>query len=117
MAKEMSLKQLMEQELDPNTQDLRARFTHAQIAVDLGYRLAEKQVYVPDTKVPNLDWKEGDSNYDKFNHVEAPAEAKTAELVKIARLLKVEIEKDLNDTLRVLEAKDDGAKADAPKLS
>lgn len=117
MAKEVSLKQLMEQEMDPQTQDMRARFTHAQIAVDLGYRLAEKQAYVPDTKTVNPNWKEGMAEYDRHNYTEATSEQKAAEIVKIARLLKLEIEKDLNDTLKVLEVKADGAKTDAPKLS
>lgn len=111
-----TLEQLMAMEKpSPKQMELQARYSNAQFAVDLGYRLAEKQVYLPDVKLINPDWKEGDAKYDKFDYKEATSEAKAQELVKIARLLKVEIEKDLNDTLKVLEAQD-GAKTDAPKL-
>ena len=117
MAKEVSLQRLMANELDPKQVELRAKFQNAQIAVDLGYRLAEKQVYIADTKVLNPLWKEGDVNYDKFDYKEPTPEAKAAQLVALARILKVEIEKDLNDTLKVLEVVEDGAKTDAAKLS
>lgn len=112
MDNSLSLQELM----SPKRLDMQARFNNAQIAVDLAYRYAKSLAYVPDVKVPNPDWKEGMSSYEKFTYTESTQEANVANLVKVARALKLEIEKDLNETLKVLEAQD-GAKADAAKLS
>lgn len=109
MDAQLTLKQLMSQELDPKQVDLRARFQNAQIAVDSAYRLAQKMAYVPDTKALNPDWKEGEPSHAKWDYVTASTEQNVAEVVKVARLLKIEIEKDLNETLKVLEVSD-GAK-------
>jgi hypothetical protein len=113
MNETLSLKELM----NPVRLDMQARFNNAQIAVDMSYRLAEKQVWIDDTKTVNPDWKEGDPTYDKMIHTSATAEQKTAELVRIARIIKTEIEKDLNDTLKILEVKNEGAQSPTPILS
>lgn len=108
----MTLEELMKAgKPDPKVMDMQARFNNAQIAVDMAYRLAKDIVYIPDVKIPNKDWKEGDASYDRYTYVEATSTEKVAALTLAARLLKSEIEKDLNDTLKVLEVKDDGAKS------
>ena len=117
---EFSLKDLMKQELDPKQVELRAKYTNAQIAVDMAYRYAGKVAYLRDTKVLNPEWKEdaGDKRpfESKYEYVDATSDAKIAELVRCARALKVEIEKDLNDTLKVLEGDKDGSESLAPTI-
>lgn len=110
----VTLKDLM----DPKRQDLQARYTNAQFAVDLGYRLA-KEVFYPESKlVPNPKFVEGTlTDQAQQIWVDPTPEEKIASYLACARALKVEIEKDLNDTLKVLEVKEDGAKTDATKLS
>ncbi len=107
MHDDMSLKELM----NPTRLERQARFNNAQIAVDLGYRIAEKFSYVPDTKVLSPEWKEGDSSHSKYDYLDATPDVKTAALVKMARELKLEIEKDLNETIKVLDEVKDGDKA------
>lgn len=106
---ELSLKDLM----DPKRQELQARYTNAQFAVDLGYRLA-KEVFYPDI-METLVSAEGAE--PKYKYEDPTADEKLASYIRCARVLKVEIEKDLNDTLKVLEVVEDGAKTDAAKLS
>lgn len=116
MDAQLSLKELM----NPKRLETQARYNNAQISVDMAYRLAERQVYIADTKVLSLDWKEGDPAYDKYTYIEASSTEKINKLVELARLLKVQIEKDLNDTLKVLdETKEvsDGLKTANTKLS
>ena len=104
MSDQLSLKEIM----NPKRLEMQARFNNAQIAVDMSYRLAEKQVYIPETKILSSSWKEGDPTYDKHEYLEATSTEKIKKLVELARMLKPEIEKDLNDTLTVLEVKEDG---------
>lgn len=106
---ELSLKDLM----DPKRQELQARYTNAQFAVDLGYRLA-KEVFYPETKVTLIP-REGDE--PRREYTDPTPEEKLEAYIRCARALKLEIEKDLNDTLKVLEVVEDGAKTDAAKLS
>lgn len=123
MDAQLSLKDLM----NPTRLDMQARFNNAQIAVDMAYRIAEKNSYLADVKTLNPNWKEGDASYDKYDYTEAAPEAKIAKVVELARMLKPEIEKDLNDTLKVLDGTSssdglskevtDGAKSDTAKLS
>ena|SRR3990167_10908572 len=96
---DLNLKDLM----DPKRLELQAKYHHAQIAVDRSYTLAEKNVYIPETKVLNPTWKEGDPTYDQYDRIEATADVRVAEISRVARLLKIEIEKDLNDTLHILD--------------
>ncbi len=112
MSPELSLKDLM----DPKRLDMQARFNNAQIAVDMSYRLADKLIYIPEVKILNKDWKEGDEKYDKWTYVEATSTEKVSKMVEVARMLKTEIEKDLNETLKVLEVSN-GAETTSTKLS
>lgn len=116
---ELNLKDLMRQELDPKQVELRAKYHNAQIAVDMAYRYAGKLYSIPEIKTLNPDYEEGKSErYDKYIYTSPTTEQNAQELVKGARLLKIEIEKDLNDTLKVLEGdKEDGSQAAAPQLS
>lgn len=109
---ELSLKDLM----DPKRQELQARYTNAQFAVDLAYRIARDSFY-PDS-VRTLDEAASEAAGEpRYLYTDPSLEQKVEAYVKAARILKAEIEKDLNDTLKVLEVVEDGAKTDAAKLS
>lgn len=101
-AYKMTLEEIMGQ-VDPKTVELRAKFNNAQFAVDLSYKIAEKRAYTDDVKVLNPDWKEGDLNYDKHLYFNPTTEQIANSITSLARKLKPEIEKDLNDTLSILD--------------
>lgn len=103
MTAKISLQKLMEQESDPKYIETRQKYSNAQIAVDIAYRVAIKHYYSPEKKELNPDWKEGDNAYDKYKYTDASNQERVTGLCEMARLLKIEIEKDLNDTLKVLE--------------
>lgn len=115
---ELSLKQLM----DPKRLDLQARYQNAQIAIDRSYDIAKRYANPPEVRIPNPLWKEGDPSYDKTAYVDPTDEQKAQSIVKLARMLRVDIENDLNETLKILEPlskveESNGAKASTSHLS
>lgn len=91
------------QGFDPKLVELREKYQNARDALMLAYKYADSY-YLNDSVTVNPQWVEG-STEKKYVHTPPTDEERIAHFFKVSRALAAEIQKDLDNTLNVLEEK------------